>query len=150
MELLAPKGPVYQAGTLSGNPLAMAAGLATLQALGEPGVYEQLEQRSRLLAEGLSAAAEEAGVTVQLARSASMGCLFFSPTKVTDFVTARMCDVATYARYFQAMLERGIYLPPSQFECFFVSVAHETEHIERTIEAAEEVFAQIAEDLRAG
>ncbi|MFQ5489364.1 MAG: glutamate-1-semialdehyde 2,1-aminomutase [Phycisphaerae bacterium] len=146
MELLAPSGPVYQAGTGSGNPLAMAAGLATLQALGEPGVYDQLEQRSRLLAEGFLAAAEEAGVAIQLARSASMGCVFFSSTPVTDFVTARTSDTAAYGRYFHAMLDRGVYLPPSQFECFFVSAAHDAQHIERTIEVAEEVFAEIAAD----
>lgn len=149
MQLLAPVGPVYQAGTLSGNPLAMAAGLATLQALGEPEVYEQLEQRSRLLVEGLGAAAEEAGVTVQLARSASMCCTFFSPNPVTDFVTAKLSDAGAYARYFHAMLEKGIYLPPSQYECFFVSTSHQAEHIERTIEAAEEVFVEIATDAPA-
>jgi glutamate-1-semialdehyde 2,1-aminomutase len=145
MDQVAPIGPVYQAGTLSGNPLAMAAGVATLQALGEPEVYEQLEERSVQLADGIRAAALTAGVPIHQTRVASMGCVFFSDGPVTDFATASKCDTQRYARYFQAMLERDVYLAPSQFECYFVSMAHTAEHVERTVAAAAESFALIAE-----
>jgi len=145
MEKVSPLGPVYQAGTLSGNPLAMAAGLATLEALGEPGVYERLEERSAQLAAGIAQAAEKAGVPVHLTRVGSMGCVFFSDAPVADFTTAARCDVKRYARYFHTMLDRGVYLAPSQFECSFVSTAHTPEHVERTVAAAEEAFALIAD-----
>jgi glutamate-1-semialdehyde 2,1-aminomutase len=150
MERVSPAGPVYQAGTLSGNPLAMAAGVATLQALGEPGVYEELEERSAQLAEGIKAAAENAGVPIYQTRAGSMGCVFFSDGPVTDFATASKCDLARYARYFHAMLERGVYLAPSQFECYFVSTAHTPEQVERTATAAAESFALIAEGSGGG
>jgi glutamate-1-semialdehyde 2,1-aminomutase len=145
MERISPVGPVYQAGTLSGNPLAMAVGIATLQALAEEGVYEQLEERSAQLAEGIKAAAADAEVPIYQTRAGSMGCVFFSSETVTDYASASRCDTAAYGRYFHAMLERGVYLAPSQFECFFVSTAHTSEHIERTIEAAREAFAVVAE-----
>jgi glutamate-1-semialdehyde 2,1-aminomutase len=141
MERVSPLGPVYQAGTLSGNPLAMAAGIATLQALGEPGVYEQLEERAAQLAEGVKSAADAAGVPIYQTRAGSMGCLFFTDRPVTDYATACKCDKGRYARYFHAMLDRGVYLAPSQFECFFVSTAHTTEQVERTVAAAQEAFA---------
>ncbi len=146
MKRISPAGPVYQAGTLSGNPLAMAAGLAALQALAEPDIYQALRDRAALLAEGLSAAAEEAGIAVQVTRCGSMGSIFFADRPVKNFADARKCDTKLHARWFHAMLERGIYLAPSQFECFFVSTAHEVEHIEKTIEAAEDAFAAIAND----
>ncbi|MCH7813190.1 MAG: glutamate-1-semialdehyde 2,1-aminomutase [Planctomycetes bacterium] len=144
MERVSPVGPVYQAGTLSGNPLAMAAGVATLQALAEPGVYEQLEERSAQLAAGIKEAAAASGVPIYQTRAASMGCVFFSAEPVVDFASASRCDTHRFARYFHAMLDRGVYLAPSQFECFFVSVAHTPEHIERTLAAAGEAFALIA------
>jgi len=144
MAAISPIGSVYQAGTLSGNPLAMAAGVATLQALAEPEVYAELEQRSDDLAAGVAAAAKEAGVPVFQTRVGSMGCVFFSAEPVTDYAGAARCDTRAYAQYFHAMLDRGVYLAPSQFECYFVSVAHTPEHVERTVEAAREAFAVVA------
>jgi glutamate-1-semialdehyde 2,1-aminomutase len=145
MKELAPAGPVYQAGTLSGNPLAMAAGIATLEALAEPGVYETLEATSASLAEGLSQAAQDAGVPTFLTRVGSMLCTFFVGTVVNDYESALRCDTRAYAAFFHAMLDRGVYLAPSQFECMFVSLAHESEHIERTVKAARVAFAIVAE-----
>ena len=144
MERVSPVGPVYQAGTLAGNPLAMAAGIATLQALGEPDVYEGLDERTAQLAEGIGAAAAAAGVPIYQTRAGSMGCVFFSAEPVTDYAGASRCDTAAYGRYFHAMLDRGVYLAPSQFECFFVSTAHTSEDIERTVKAAQEAFAVVA------
>ena len=144
MELISPAGPVHPAGALSGNPLAMAAGVAALQALAEPGVYETLEKRSALLAEGLAAASSEAGVPVYQTRVGSMGGLFFTSQPVIDFATTSRCNAERYAQFFQAMLDRGVYLPPSPSECYFVSTAHEPEQIARTIEAAEEAFEVVA------
>ena len=145
MRQLSPLGPVYQAGTLSGNPLAMAVGLATVEALHEGGVYEQLEQKSARLADGLAAAAGSAGVPIRLNRVGSMVGLFFQDGPVVDYASARKSDTARYARFFHAMLNRGIYLPPSQFEVMFVSLAHTDEHIDRTIAAAGEAFAAAAD-----
>lgn len=145
MAKLAPDGPVYQAGTLSGNPLAMAAGIATLEALAEPGVYETLEARSARLAEGLAGAAIAAGTATYNTRVGSMLCTFFAPGPVTDYASATSADTRAYARFFHVMLDHGVYLAPSQFECMFVSTAHTEEHIERTIEAAAVAF-----DLAAG
>ncbi len=138
---LAPDGPVYQAGTLAGNPLAMAAGVATLEALREPGVYEQLEATAAQLSEGLAAAARAAGVPAFHTRVGSALCTFLQAGPVTDYASAARSDTAMYARFFHAMLDRGVYLAPAQFECMFVSLAHRAEHIERTIEAAGEAFA---------
>jgi glutamate-1-semialdehyde 2,1-aminomutase len=144
MGQLSPSGPVYQAGTLSGNPLAMAAGLATLEALHEDGVYEQLEERSAQLAAGIAEAAKKAGVPVFQTRVGSMGCTFFQEGPVTDYASAARSDTKAYATFFQAMLERGVYLAPSQFEALFVSLAHTEEHIDQTIAAANEAFAEVA------
>jgi len=144
MAMVAPLGPVYQAGTLSGNPLAMAAGLATLRALQQPGFYERLESLSSRLAEGVARAAASAGVSVRLNRVGSMRTAFFADAPVTDYASARRCDTVRYARFFQAMLERGVYLPPSQFEAAFVSAAHGESEIAYTIAAAEAAFAEIA------
>ena len=141
MAKLSPEGPVYQAGTLSGNPLAMAAGLATVQALHDAGVYEKLEAQSQKLAEGLAAAAAKAGVTVVQNRVGSMMTVFFQQGPVVNWATAAQSDTDRYARFFHAMLARGVYLPPSQYEAFFVSLAHADEQIEATIEAAREAFA---------
>jgi len=144
MERLAPEGPVYQAGTLAGNPLAMAAGIATLEALREPGVYEQMDARAADLAHGLAGAARRAGVPTFVARVRGMLCVFMTRDPVTDYATASRCDTRAYARFFHAMLDRGVYLPPAQLECLFVSMAHTSEHIERTIAAAEQGFAAAA------
>jgi len=143
MARLAPDGPVYQAGTLAGNPLAMAAGAATLEALREDGVYAQLEARSAKLADGLAVAAKAAGVPACVNRVGSLLCVFLTSGPVTDYASASRSDTAAYAKYFHAMLERGVYLAPSQFECMFVSLAHTEEHIERTIAMAAEAFAEV-------
>jgi len=143
MNLVSPLGPVYQAGTLSGNPLAMAAGLATIEALKEPGVYEALEASSSRLAAGLEQAARKAGVSTYHTRVGSMMGLFFTDGPVTDYASAKRCDTATYGRFFHAMLDRGVYLAPSQFECAFVSTAHSDELIDRTVQAAAEAFASL-------
>ena len=140
MDLVAPVGPVYQAGTLSGNPLAMAAGRKTLEILKRPGTYEKLEQMGARLAQGLEAAARDAGVPMQLNRLGSMFTVFFTAGEVTDYASAKQSDTARFAAYFRAMLEREIYLPPSQFEAAFISLAHSDEDLERTVAAARESF----------
>lgn len=143
MDQLSPAGPVYQAGTLSGNPLAMAAGLATLEALHEPGVYEKLEALATRLVDGLVAAAASAGVPVYASRVASMCTVYFQAGPVVDFATAQRSDAKSYATFFHAMLDRGFYFPPSPFETFFVSTAHTEEQIDQTIAAASEAFARL-------
>jgi glutamate-1-semialdehyde 2,1-aminomutase len=140
MALLAPDGPVYQAGTLSGNPLAMTAGIATLTELRQPGVYETLERRAAALADGLAAAARDAGVPIVGTRVGSMFTTFFTDQPVMDYTSARRSDTRRYARFFHAMLEQGIYLAPSQFEAGFLSLAHSDEDVERTIAAARVAF----------
>jgi glutamate-1-semialdehyde 2,1-aminomutase len=141
MDRIAPAGPVYQAGTLSGNPLAMAAGLATLRQLGKP-QYERLEQLGRRLEAGLVDAARAAGAKVQVNRVGSMITVFFSPDPVFDAASARKADTKKFARYFQVMLENGIYLPPSQFEAAFLSVAHTEEDVDATVAAARRAFPE--------
>lgn len=143
MEMVAPTGPVYQAGTLSGNPLAMAAGYATLQELGKPGVYEQLEAKASRLEEGFRQNAEEAGIPYHINRVGSMVCLFFTGERVVSYTQAKQSDTKRFARYFRLMLEQGILLPPSQFEGMFVSTAHSDEDIERTIEANRNALKQL-------
>jgi len=139
MECVAPSGPVYQAGTLSGNPVAMAAGLATLDALDETS-YQQLEARGAQLEAGLREALESAGITAQLQRVGSMWTLFFNSKPVTDYASAKTSDTTAFARFFHAMLERGVYLPPSQFEAAFISLAHSEDDIATTVEAAQEAL----------
>jgi glutamate-1-semialdehyde 2,1-aminomutase len=136
MDRLAPDGDVYQAGTLSGNSLAMAAGIAQLRALAEPGVYAQLDANTALLERGWRAAFGAAGVGVQTARAGSMWGFFFSAAPVTDLASAKASDTKAFAAFFNNMLERGVYLAPSQFEAAFVSVAHSQDDIARTIAAA--------------
>ncbi|NPV26361.1 MAG: glutamate-1-semialdehyde 2,1-aminomutase [Firmicutes bacterium] len=140
MEAMAPVGPIYQAGTLSGNPLAMTAGIATLRVLQQPGVYEELERKAAKLNEGLRQAAEEAGVPVAFNRVGSMMCGFFTDQPVIDYASACTANTARYAAYFRSMLKQGVYLTPSQFEAAFVSLAHTDEDIERTIEASRVAF----------
>jgi len=143
MDHVLPAGNVFQAGTLSGNPLATAAGCATLRALRDDPPYERLEQLSARLEAGLREAMEAAGLPHQMARVGSMMTLFFNPESVRDWDSASRCDTARFARYFWGMLERGIYLPCSQFEALFVSAAHSEADVDATIAAAREVAADL-------
>lgn len=136
MELVAPAGAMYQAGTLSGNPLAMAAGIATLTELRKPGQYEKLEQKGQLLSDGISQAIHESRVKAQLVRIGALFCLFFTAQLVVDYASAKTSDTARFARFFWSMLKQRVYLPPSQFEGCFISLALEDEMIEETVEAA--------------
>ena len=144
MERLAPAGETYQAGTLSGNPLATAAGLATLACL-DGAAYEALEHTTARLAAGLAASARSAGVTVQVPSVPGLLTLFFAQAPVRDYAEARAADGAAFARFHAAMLERGIYLPPSPFEAWFPSLAHGDDEIEATLEAASQAFEVLAE-----
>jgi glutamate-1-semialdehyde 2,1-aminomutase len=141
MSLVAPAGPVYQAGTLSGNPLAMSAGIATLKELSLPGAWARLERTTRELAEGLSRAARDAGVPLQVSHAGSMFGAFFCGEPVKDWESAKRSDTGRFSRYFRRMLEEGVYLAPSQFEAGFVSTAHGPAEIEATLKAAEIAFA---------
>jgi glutamate-1-semialdehyde 2,1-aminomutase len=143
MELIAPLGPVYQAGTLSGNPLAMAAGAATLKELSQPSVYERLDELAAQLAQGLQEAAQEAGVPLRLNCVGSMLTSFFTNRPVVDYASAQQADVGRYARFFWGLVERGVYPPPSQFEAWFVSLAHSPADVERTIEVAREALKEL-------
>jgi glutamate-1-semialdehyde 2,1-aminomutase len=143
MQRVAPLGPVYQAGTLSGNPLAVAAGLAALRALSAPGTYERLEALGAHLERGLVLAADKARVPVTVNRVGSMLTGFFTPGPVRDYASAKTADTGRYARFFHAMLERGVYLAPSQFEAAFVSLAHSPQDIEAAARAATEALATI-------
>jgi glutamate-1-semialdehyde 2,1-aminomutase len=140
MAQLSPAGGVYQAGTLSGNPLAMTAGIETLKLLKQEGFYKKLDEKSAILAEGISKAAREAGIPIYSTRVGSMFCAFFTPNVVHDWNTAAQCDTKAFAKYFQQMLAKGVYLAPSQFETAFVSIAHTDTDIEKTIAAASESF----------
>lgn len=144
---MAPAGDVYQAGTLSGNPLAMSAGLATLELLGEEGVYDALEEKGRYLAEGLSGAANAAEVAMEMHRVGSLGCGFFTGELVVDFESALKSNIRAYAVFFQEMLKEGVYLAPSQFEAFFVSLAHEKSDLDRTVDAAARALRRVKEHL---
>jgi glutamate-1-semialdehyde 2,1-aminomutase len=146
MELVAPSGPVYQAGTLSGNPLAVAAGMKTLEMIRRPGFYERLDALTAKLVSGLSAAARQAGVPVTLNRIGSMWTLFFTTEPVANYASAKKSDTARFGRFFRGLLERGVYLPPSQFETAFVSAAHSEADVEETIQAAAQVFRQMGAD----
>ncbi|WP_337173650.1 glutamate-1-semialdehyde 2,1-aminomutase [Paludisphaera sp.] len=141
MAKVSPTGPIYQAGTLSGNPLAMAAGLATLEILREPGAYDRLEALTARLADGLEAAAREAGAPHVVQRVGSMITLFFHDGPVRDYEDAKGSDTALFARFFWEMLARGVYLPCSQFEAAFVSLAHTEADIDHTVAAAREALA---------
>jgi glutamate-1-semialdehyde 2,1-aminomutase len=143
MELVAPAGSVYQAGTLSGNPLATAAGLATL-ALLDADAYAHLERVTGTLAEGLERAAATAGVPARVARTTGLLTLFFTGEPVRDYAGAAACDLEAHAAFCRAMLDRGVYLPPSQFEAWFPSLAHGDEEVERTLAAAAESLAGVA------
>ncbi len=143
MDRVAPAGPIYQAGTLSGNPMAMAAGFATLRLM-TPAAYERLEQTSASLADGLARAAAEAKVPVQVNRVGSMLTVFFSEKPVFDAASARACDTKRFGAFFHALLEHGVYFPPSQFEAAFLSTAHSEDDVEATLRAARVAFAAAA------
>jgi glutamate-1-semialdehyde 2,1-aminomutase len=145
MKWVAPEGPVYQAGTLSGNPLAVAAGIAALKALKQPGVYAKLERMTAEVVSGLRNAAAEAAVPAVINTIGSMFTVFFTSLPVTDFQTAKASDTGRYAKFFHALLDRGVYFPPSQFETCFVSLAHTSSNIRATIHAAREAFRAAAE-----
>jgi glutamate-1-semialdehyde 2,1-aminomutase len=140
MEMIAPAGPVYQAGTLSGNPLAMAAGIATLDAIQEPGVWDKMESALAQLTAGIRSAAQKEGIPVQQHQVGTMFATFFTETPVIDWDTAKTSDTDRFARFFQGMLGQGIYLAPSQFEAGFMSAAHGEAEIDTTIAAASEAF----------
>ena len=143
MKCVAPEGGVYQAGTLSGNPLAVSAGLTTLKLLAEPGVYEQLENRASSLADGLAAATKKHGIDAWHSRVGSMLMLYFTSEVVLDADGARTADTDRFREYFWGLLERGVYVAPSQFEAGFVSLVHSEDDIDRTVQAASEVIAEL-------
>ena len=145
MRNIAPAGPIYQAGTLSGNPLAMTAGLVTLRRLRDESIYAALEQSSARLCDGLKSAADEVGVSNRINRVGSMWTSFFTDRAVVDWTTANECDREKYGKFFHAMLDEGVYLAPSQFEAAFVSVAHSDEVVGQTVEAARKSFRRVAE-----
>ncbi len=143
MEQIAPSGPVYQAGTLSGNPLAMAGGLTTLRALTQPGVYEGLGAMAEALAGAIREGAARAGIPVQVTAIGSMWGFFFAAGAVTDYASAKTADTACYARFFHTLLDTGVYMAPSQFEAAFVSTAHNAETLEATREAFTAAFTEL-------
>jgi glutamate-1-semialdehyde 2,1-aminomutase len=141
MQMIAPSGEVYQAGTLSGNPLAMTAGIETLTVLKEGSVYQELEKKTALLQKGIIDSADKAGVNIQLPRIGSMFTVFFTKEPVTDYETASKADTALYGKFFHQMLSQGVYFPPSQFEAVFLSAVHTHKDIDATINAAEKTFS---------
>lgn len=140
MAQVAPEGPVYQAGTLSGNPVAMAAGIATLKKLQVKGVYDVLEKKSKMLEKGLANAIDKTGTQARVGRVGAMLGMFFTDRPVRNFEDAKSSDLKMFSAYYQAMLEKNIYLAPSQFEAFFMSTAHTDAQIEHTIASAEAVL----------
>ncbi len=148
MERVAPSGDVYQAGTLSGNPLAMSAGLSVLNALSRGGIYEQIEKQNAYLCSGLEEAAGSAGVSMRLNSIASLGCGFFTKEPVFDLESAAKSDTEAYGVFFREMLKRGVYLAPSQFEAFLVSAAHVKEDLDRTIQASFEALKVVGQNCR--
>ena len=143
MDCLAPDGSVYQAGTLSGNPLAMSAGIAVLEALADGVVYKKIETLGQALSEGLADAAKSAGVPVRLQRIGSMSCCYFTDEPVHNMADAMKSDREKFGKYFHCMLEEGVYLAPSQFEAGFISAAHDEAAIEKTIAAAAKVMKSL-------
>lgn len=143
MEMVAPAGPVYQAGTLAGNPLAMSAGITTLRLLKEPRVWGMLEQTGAQLLDGIASAARRANVPVQMTRVGTMFTIFFSETEPRDWNSAKTADTARFGKFFRKMLENGVYLAPSQFEAGFISTMHSAEVIDATIEAAQKALTAL-------
>ena len=142
MQMVAPEGPVYQAGTLSGNPLAMAAGIATLRKL-DDAAFRTLDGLGSILEDGLGRVIRRSGVKARVQRVGSAFTIFFTDLEVTDLASARQADTARYARFFHQMLDRGFYLPPAQLEAAFISLAHTSEDIESFVVAAKEVFPKL-------
>jgi glutamate-1-semialdehyde 2,1-aminomutase len=140
MSQMAPEGPVYQAGTLSGNPLAMAAGIATMKIISRKGTYDRLEKSAAELETALKDAARTAGVTTKFYRAGTMFCTYFNDAEVFDYESAKRSDTGKFAQFFQGMLKRGIYIAPSQFEAGFISLAHSSADVDKTAEAAYEAF----------
>ncbi|MDP2167268.1 MAG: glutamate-1-semialdehyde 2,1-aminomutase [Thermodesulfovibrionales bacterium] len=143
MSMVSPEGPVYQAGTLSGNPVAMTAGIETIKILSRKGVYQRLEKSASALEKGLKDASRRAGATTKFYRAGTMFCTYFTDKEVTDYETAKTSDTAKFARFFMGMLKRGINLAPSQFEAGFISLAHSAKDIEKTVKAAYETLKSI-------
>jgi glutamate-1-semialdehyde 2,1-aminomutase len=143
MAMVSPEGPVYQAGTLSGNPLAMTAGIETLRELAKKGVYAEIEKKSAMLEEGLSDSAKRAGVRTRFYRAGSMFCTYFTDREVYDYTTAKTADTEKFSKFFAGMLRRGVNIAPSQFEAGFMSLAHTDRDIERTVRAAYEAFREV-------
>lgn len=143
MQKLAPAGPVYQAGTLSGNPLAVTAGLTTLRLLRDEAIYARIERAAATLAEGIKAAAQETGMPVTINRAGSMFTVFFTDKEVTDWESAKESDTARFALFFQSLLRQGVYFPPSQFEAGFLGACHTPEVIERTLEVIRQAFKEL-------
>lgn len=143
MSMVAPEGPVYQAGTLSGNPVAVTAGIETLKILSKKGVYEKLDAKMQALDEGLRDAAKKAKALTRFYRAGTMFCTYFTDYDVTDYTSAKKADTALYSKFFIGMLNKGVYLAPSQFESGFISLAHTKQDISRTIEAAYKTFKEI-------
>jgi len=143
MENLAPIGPVYQAGTLSGNPLAVTAGLKTLKLLSQPEVYQNLEEKSHYLTEEVKKIAHRAGVKIQINRVGSMFTIFFTQSEVVDYETALKSNTSLFQRYFHSLLSQGVYIPPSQFEANFISLAHSEKDLEQTLVAMVKTFKEL-------
>jgi len=143
MAQVAPQGSIYQAGTLSGNPVAMAAGIATLEQIRKDGFYDALDQKAERLLYGLRQAAEKAAIPVQAQRVGSMLGCFFTDREVKNFDDAKTSDLDKFALFYNGLRHNGIYIAPSQFEALFLSAAHDSEHIETTIKAVEDVLAQL-------
>lgn len=140
MSMVAPEGPVYQAGTLSGNPIAVTAGIETLKVLSKDGVYENLEEKMRLLEEGLKDVALKTGIKTKFYRAGTMFCTYFTEEEVVDYTTAKKADTHKFQNFFMGMLKRGVYIAPSQFEAGFISLAHSKRDISKTIEAAYKAY----------
>jgi len=143
MSMVSPEGPVYQAGTLSGNPLAMTAGIETLRILSKENTYNKLESTGALLEEGLADAARKAGVKTRFYRAGTMFCTYFTNTDVIDYKTAKTSDTTRFSRFFSAIIKKGVYIAPSQFEAGFISLAHTEKDIEKTVKAAYESLVEI-------
>ena len=146
MQNVLPAGRVFQAGTLSGNPVATAAGIATLECLRDEAPYDELERRSRQLADGLLASVQRYGIQAQLNRVGSMMTLFFTDTPVKNWSTASRSDTKKFAKFFWGLMDRGVYWPCSQFEALFVSATHDESIIERTLQAADETLRELSGD----
>jgi glutamate-1-semialdehyde 2,1-aminomutase len=149
MNNVAPLGPVYQAGTLAGNPLAMRAGIAALKQLSKHGLYDEMTQLARRLVFGLRAELSEAGIPAQINAIGSLSTIFFAPEPVRNYADAKRSDTKRYARFFREMLDRDIFLAPSQFEATFVSAAHTSADIDRTLAAAHESLQAVAAESAA-